>query len=211
MLLRLCKSWVTALRDSPQQVLHNLADRPAHSGIPNLLAANQAAVYGLLQRLADKAPLHRARFDQIKNCPQGASELEALSGLYVAFGQVGIVKYEDAWNITIAAEIRGNSHVQLCWIQIRQVVKAERCVVAVYTFDLLVPVPRPECPKDEIWSVSYREQGESVDAAVLTDPVSDLDMVGMGIFGNPAALACFVVKKPCCCSAISKSRRDASR
>ena len=101
-----------------------------------------------------KCPLNCAGLDQVENRPQRASELEALCGLYVTLGQVGIMQYEDAGNIAVAPEIRRNGHVELRRIQIRQIVKAERRMVAVYTFDFLVPVPGPQRPKDEFGPIS---------------------------------------------------------
>ena len=119
---------------------------------------------------------------------RGPSELEALSRLHVTLGQIGIVKYENSGNIAVAPEVRRHGHVELRRIQIRQFVKAERRLVAVYTLDLLTPVPRPERPKDEIGPISHRKQSESVDAAVLTDPVPNLHVVGMGILGESSRL-----------------------
>jgi hypothetical protein len=54
-----------------------------HSRIPDLLASDQATFNSLHERLADEVPFDRTCFDQIKNRPQRASELEALSGLYI--------------------------------------------------------------------------------------------------------------------------------
>ena len=98
------------------------------------------------------------------------------------------MKYEDTGNIAVAPEIRRNSHLELRRIQIREIVEAERCVVAVYTFDLLVPVPRPQCPKDQVGPISRRKQSEPVDTPVLADPVPDLDMIGVGVFGESGRL-----------------------
>ena len=53
---------------------------------------------------------------------------------------------------------------------------------------LLIAVPRPERPKDEIGPIGDRKQSESIDPAMLTDPVSNLDVVGMGIFGKSSRL-----------------------
>src|SRR5216683_1473275 len=92
-------SRVTALCNSPQHFLNDFARRSAHSRVPNLLA--------------DEVPFDRASLDQVKNRPQRARKLEALRRLYVAVGQVGIMKYEDAGNIAVAPEIRRNDHVEL--------------------------------------------------------------------------------------------------
>ena len=83
--------------------------------------------------------------------------------------------------------------------------------MAINPFDFFVPVPRPERPKNKIGSISAGEEREPVDSTMLPDPVTNLNVMRMGIFGNPAAFACLVVKKPCWCSAVSKRRRDASR
>jgi hypothetical protein len=84
-------------------------------------------------------------------------------------------------------EIRRNRHVQLRGVQIGQIVKAEYRVVAVYTLDL-VPVPGPQCPKGKLGPVGRRKQGESVDTAVLPDPVPDLHMIGMGVLCESSGL-----------------------
>jgi hypothetical protein len=51
--------------------------------------------------LSNEVPLHSAGFDQVENRPKRPSELEALSGLHVAPGDVGIVKYENTGNIAV--------------------------------------------------------------------------------------------------------------
>src|SRR5216683_1274209 len=109
--------------------------------------------------------------------------------LYVALGQVGIMKYEDAGYIAVAPEVRRNCHVELRRIQIRQIVEAERRVVAVCTLDFLVPVPGPQCPKDEVGPISRRKQSEPVDTAVLADPVPDLHMIRVCVFGESGRLS----------------------
>src|SRR5947208_1150384 len=181
-------SWVTDLCESPQHVLYDLAGRYAHSRIPNLLPADQTAVYGLLQRLTDNTPLNRACFDQVKNRPQRSSKLEALPHLHVGRRQVGVMQYQDPGNIAVAPEIRRDCHVELRRIQVRQVIEAERCMVAVNTLDFLVSVPRPECPKHKVGPIGHREQSKPVNAAVLADPVSDLKVVRMGVLGESGGL-----------------------
>jgi len=177
-------SWVTALRNSPQRFLHDLARRSAHLRVPNLLTSDQTTVNSLPECLADEVPLDGAGLDQVEDRSQRASKLVALCCLYVTRGQVGIMKYEDSRNLAVAPEVRRNGHVELRWIQIRQVVKTERRVVAVYALDFLIPVPGPQRPKYEFGPISCRKQGEPVNTAVLTDPVPDLDVVRMGVFGK---------------------------
>ena len=81
-------------------------------------------------------------------------------------------------------------------------------VNALYFF---VAVSRPECPKHKVRPVGRREQGESVDAAVLTDPVPDLDVVGMRVLGESSRLGLLRGEESLLLSAISESRRAASR
>jgi ABC-type transporter Mla MlaB component len=197
MLPPLCMSWVMALRNSSQYVLYDLASRSAHSRVANLLPGDQTTVESLPQCLADEVSFHGVSLDEVKDRPQRSRKLEALRVLYVALGQVSVVQYQDSGNVAVAAEIRRDCHVELCGIQIRQVVEAQRRLMAVYTLDLLISVARPECPKDEIRPIGHRKQGEAVDAAVLTDPVSSLDVVGMrgrgessrlGLLGSEEAL-----------------------
>src|ERR1017187_3817288 len=106
------------------------------------------------------------------------------------------MKYEDAGNIAVAPEIRRNCHVKLCWIQIRQIVEAERRVVAVYTLDLFVPIPGPQGPKDEVGPISSRKKSEPVDTAVLAYPVPYLHVMGLGFFGESRCLGLLGGKEP---------------
>ena len=122
MLPRLCMSWVTALRNSSQYVLYDLASRSAYSRVANLWPADQTTVDSLPQCLADEVSLHCVSLDQVKDRPQGSRKLEALRVLYVALGEVGIVQHEDSRNLAVAAEIRRDCHVELRGIQIRQVI-----------------------------------------------------------------------------------------
>ena len=78
--------------------------------------------------------------------------------------------------------------MKLRGIQIRQIVEADRRVVAVYALDFLVPVPRPQCPEDKVGPINHRKQSEPVDTAVLADPVPYLHMIGVCVFGESGRL-----------------------
>src|SRR5439155_22531339 len=117
--------------------------------------------------------LDGAGFDQVEDSSQKSSKLVDLCCLYVTRGKVGIMKYEDSRNLAVAPEVRRDGHVELRRIQIRQVIKTERRVVAVYALDFLIPVPGPQRPKYEFGPVCCRKQGEPVNGAVLTEPVRD--------------------------------------
>src|SRR5258708_5256553 len=60
--------------------------------------------------------------------------------------------------------------------------------MAVHAFDFLAPVPRPECPQDEVRSIRRRIQGKRIDAAMLADPVPDLHMIRVCVFGESSRL-----------------------
>ena len=180
--------WVSALCSPSQRFLNHFACRCAHFPAPNLLTSDQTTVDSLSERLADEAPVDRTGLDQVENRSQRASELEALRSLYVALGQVGIMKDEDAGNIAVAPEVRRNGHVELRWIQIRQVEKAERRLMAVYTLNLLIPVPGPQCPEDEVGPVCGRKQSKPVNAAVLANPVPYLHVIGVRVLGKSGRL-----------------------
>jgi hypothetical protein len=83
---------VTALRNSSQYVLFDLASRSAHSRVANLLPADQTTVDSLPQCLADEVSFHCVSLDQVKDRPQGSRKLEALRVLYVALVQISIVQ-----------------------------------------------------------------------------------------------------------------------
>jgi hypothetical protein len=60
--------------------------------------------------------------------------------------------------------------------------------MAVYAFDFLVPVSRPQRPEDQIGTICRREKGEPVNTAVLTDPVPRVHMIWMCVFGESGRL-----------------------
>jgi len=59
--------------------------------------------------------------------------------------------------------------VELRRVHIRQIVKAEG-LMTIDTLDFFVPVSLPEPPKHKIGSIGCRKKGQSISAAVLTDP-----------------------------------------
>src|SRR5437899_12162785 len=113
MLPPLRTSWLAALCNSPQCFFEDLANRSAHSRIPNLLPTNQTALDRLPQSLSNEVPFHRAGLDHVENRSKGPSELEALSCLHVALAQVARVKYENTGNIAVAPEVRRHGHMDL--------------------------------------------------------------------------------------------------
>ncbi len=100
-------TWARPLCSLPEYFFDELARRTAHLRVPNLLASDEAAVNRLSESLADETLLDRAGLDQVKNRPQRTSKLEALRRLYVALGQVGKMKFEDAGYIAVARKSVG--------------------------------------------------------------------------------------------------------
>jgi hypothetical protein len=98
------------------------------------------------------------------------------------------MKYKDARNFAVAPEMRRHAHVELSGIQIGKIVQGQRCFVAVYTLDFLVPVPGPKGPKNKIGPIGCWKKREPVDTTVLADPVSYLYMIGMCVFGETGRL-----------------------
>jgi hypothetical protein len=78
--------------------------------------------------------------------------------------------------------------VQLRWIDVGEFMEAERSLMAVHSLGLFAPVPGPERPDCEVGVVRLGKEGEAVNAAVLTDPIPGLNMVGMSVFRKACGL-----------------------
>jgi len=63
--------------------------------------------------------------------------------------------------------------------------KTESRVMAVGAFRHFLPILGPEIPEHQIGAFRSRKIGEAVDPAVLTNPVSDVHMVGVRRLGKP--------------------------
>src|SRR5580692_7388324 len=122
--------WAKALGGLQHDLFEHLARRPVEVSLLNLVMSDQAAIKRLPQCLADEPLLHCACPNQVKDRPQRASEPEALRALYVGFGQICVVKNEDARDLTVSPEVHWNRHMELGRVQIRQIVKAKCRLVA---------------------------------------------------------------------------------
>src|SRR5258708_33019264 len=123
--------WERTSSSPPQRLLKNLARRFAHLRCPNLEASDQAPVNSLPYGLADKGMFYGTGLNKIKDRPKRAGELEGGTALHVVLGRVGIVENQYAGNLTVSPEVCWHRHVQLCRVDIRQIVQAERCLVAI--------------------------------------------------------------------------------
>jgi hypothetical protein len=63
-------------------------------------------------------------------------------------------------------------------------------------FDLLLPVPRPERPKNQIRTVRQWELRETVDPTMFADPIPCLHMIGMSIFGESGCFGLLRSEEP---------------
>ena len=106
------------------------------------------------------------------------------------------MKYENSGDLAVTPETRRYCHVELRWIQIRQVVKAERRIVAVDALDFLVPVSGPQCPQNKVRAVTGWKEGEPIDSTMFAEPVSGLHMVGMRVLGKASRLRLLGREKP---------------
>jgi hypothetical protein len=184
-------SWDLSLCDSAQHMLDERPRGVGHWRVPDLLTSDQTAVDCLSNRLPYSAPVDRSGLDHVKDSAHGTSKPETWPVLYVNRRHVGIVKHENSGNLAVAPKTRWNRHVKLRRIQIGQIVKTERGVVTVDAFDYLIPIPRPQGPESKIGAISHWKQSESVDTAVLAEPVPCLHVIGMRVFGESGSLSLF--------------------
>src|SRR5579864_981078 len=63
--------------------------------------------------------------------------------------------------------------------------KTESRVVAVGALRHFLPILGPEIPKHQVRALRSRKIGQTVDPAVLTNPVSGVHMVGVRLLGEP--------------------------
>jgi hypothetical protein len=75
--------------------------------------------------------------------------------------------------------------MELSWIQVGQVVKAERRVMTINPFHFLLTVHGPQRPKSEVGPIRCGKLSKPIYAAMFTNPVRCLHMIGVGVFGKP--------------------------
>ena len=74
-------------------------------------------------------------------------------------------------------EVRGDGEVQLGWIRVREIVEAERGLVTEDASRPVASVTRPEPPDHQVRALGFREECQSVNSAVLANPVTRSDVV----------------------------------
>ena len=100
---------------------------------------------------------------------------------------------KDAGDFTISPEAPWYSHVQLRWHFIRKIVKAQSSLMAVDSLGSLSPIPGPKRPEHQVRTLTSWKTGEPIDSPMLTNPITDLNVVGMRVLckaGNLGLLRC---------------------
>jgi hypothetical protein len=86
--------------------------------------------------------------------------------------------------------------VQLRRVDIGKLMEAQRGLMTVHALGLLVSVSRPQRPNCEVRMIRLGKEGQPINAAVLTDPVSGLNMVRMSILSESGNLRLLGREKP---------------
>src|ERR1700722_4889937 len=73
---------------------------------------------------------------------------------------------------------------------------AQRGAMAIGSLGNLGSILRPEIPQHQVGPVGRRKIGEPIDSAMLPNPVSGADMVGVSRFGETRSSRLFGGKKP---------------
>ena len=132
----------------------------------------------------------------IKNCSHRPCYAHSMSNSHVALSEISEMQDKHAGDFTISSEASRYSHAQLRWHYVRKIVKAQSTTP-------LCPIPGPERPNHQVRALASRKAGQPIDFPMLPNPVARVNVVRVSILREPRTLACLVVKKPCCPSAIS--------
>jgi hypothetical protein len=173
------------LRYSPEDFFEQLPHWIAEPGLPKICPRDQSSVERLLNGLPYEGPFDCADLHDIYDRSEWPGELISLRNLDVLRWHDSTMQNKDARHIAVPAKSWRNGHMELRWIDVGELMKAQRRLVAVHSLGFLVSVPRPKGPDREVWTIRLRKEGEAVNAAVLTDPVPGLHVVGMGVFCKP--------------------------
>ena len=107
----------------------------------------------------------------------------------VALGQISEMQDKHARDFTISPESSRYSHVQLRGHYFRKVVKAQSSLMAADSLGNLSPIPRPERPKHQVRALVSWKAGQPIDSPMLTNPVSRLNVVRVGVLGKPRSFS----------------------
>ncbi len=125
------KSSADSLGDLVKNLSKQLPRRLDVIDASEFMAVDQSATEGLPKRLAKEAARNDIGLQKIENRPKWACELETLCDFHIALRQVGVMQDENAGRFTVPAKVHRDRHMQLRGIEVREIVKAERGLVAV--------------------------------------------------------------------------------
>jgi len=104
----------------------------------------------LSEGLTQKSMLNAIGFDQIQDGPEGSRIPETLRHLDVLDGQICIMQHQDSGDLAVPPEVGRHGHMQLCRIQVRQLIKAQSGLMTVNSFGYLIPILRPKRPLHQV-------------------------------------------------------------
>jgi hypothetical protein len=106
----------------------------------------------------------------------------------VTLGEISEMQNEHARDFAISPETFRDGHVQFLRHCIGKVVKAQSSLMAVDSLRDLSTIPGPERPKRQIRALVSRKAGQPIDSAMLTNPVSRLNVVRVSILRETRSL-----------------------
>jgi hypothetical protein len=114
-----------------------------------------------------------------------------MSNSDVALREISEMQNEHAGDFTISPEAFRDSHVQFRWHYVGKVVEAQSSLMAVDSLASLSPIPGPKRPKHQVRALASRKARQPIDSPMLTNPVSRLNVVRVGIFREPRSFGLF--------------------
>src|ERR1700739_1526549 len=109
----------------------------------------------------------------------------------LTLGYISEMQNEHAGNFAIPSESFRDGHVQLRRHYVRKVVKAQSSLMAVDPLCDLSSIPRPERPKHQVRPFASWKARQPIDSPMLTNPVSDLNVVGMCVLSKTRRFGLF--------------------
>ena len=94
----------------------------------------------LSEGLTQKSMLNAIGFDQIQDGPEGSRIPETLRHLDVLDGQIRIMQHQNSGDLAVPPEVGRDGHVQLGWIQVRQLIQTQSGLMAVGSLRNFVPI-----------------------------------------------------------------------
>ena len=94
----------------------------------------------LSKGLTQKSVFDAIGFDQIQDGSEGSRIPETLRHLDVFDGQICVMQNQDSGDLAVPPEVGRDDHVQLGWIQVRQLIQTQSGLMAVGSLRNFVPI-----------------------------------------------------------------------